>query len=243
MPESVYLSVIIPAYNEEKNISSTLAEISDYLANKDFSSEVIVIDDGSEDGTIEKSREFESKLPNFRVIESKPNRGKGFVLKKAMPQASGDYVMFMDADNSTSIAEMDKFLPYLEKEYDVVIGSRRLKDSEIAVPESAMRIVLGNIYILLSWILLGAKVSDFNCGFKAYKREAARRIFSLQRMNDWSFDTELIFIIGKLGLKIKEVPVKWAHKFTSKVKPLKAGIESFLSLLKIKMNDIKGLYE
>ena len=239
----IYLSAIIPAYNEEANISGTLREVAEYLKGKDFTSEVIVVDDGSKDATSQKALEFDQEIDNFRLIESKPNRGKGYVLKKAMLEARGKYLMFMDADNSTSIKELDKFLPYLEEGCDVVIGSRRLKESEVTVPESALRIFMGNVYILLSKTILGARVSDFNCGFKAYRREAAKRIFSLQRMDDWSYDTELIFLIHKMGMKIKEVPVKWAHKYTSKVKPLKAGIDSFLSLIRIKANSIKGVYE
>ena len=242
MKETVQLSIIIPAYNEEENISSTLSEISEYLNKKNFPCEVIVIDDGSKDKTVEKALGLKENLPNLRVIESKPNRGKGYVVRKAMLQADGDYLMFMDADNSTSIKELDKFLPHLKEGYDVVIGSRRLKGSEIVVPESALRILLGNIYILLSKIFIGVKASDFNCGFKAYRKEAAKKIFSLQRMDDWSFDTELLFIITKFGFKIKEVPVKWAHKFTSKVKPFSAGINSFISLVKIKKNDLAGVY-
>ncbi len=243
MAEDIFLSIIIPAYNEEANIVNTLTEIADFLDGKAFSSEVILIDDGSKDRTLEEALIFEEKIPNFRIIESKPNKGKGYVVKKAMLQARGKYAMFMDADNSTSIDEIDKFFPYLEEGYDAVIGSRRLKDSQVTVPESFMRILLGNVYILLSKIILGSKVNDFNCGFKAYKGESAKRIFSLQKMDDWSFDTELIFLINKLGMKLKEVPVKWAHKNTSKVKPFKAGVESFLSLIKIKWNDIKGIYE
>lgn len=243
MQKKVFLSVIIPAYNEEANVESTLADVAEYLKSKDFSYEVILVDDGSKDSTVEKAKTLNNKFKNFRIIESIPNRGKGFVVKKAMLQSNGDYAMFMDADNSTSIREFDKFLPYLEEGYDVVIGSRRLKDSKIVVPESILRIIMGNTYILLSKILLGVRVSDFNCGFKAYKSDAAKKVFSLQKMNDWSFDTELLFIITRLGLRIKEVPVKWTHKFTSKVEPLKAGVQSFLSLVRIKMNGIKGVYD
>lgn len=242
MPE-IHLSVIIPAYNEEMNISGTLVEVGEYLKGKDFVSEVIVVDDGSEDATIQKAQEFSREIDNFRLIESKPNRGKGYVLRKGMLEANGKYLMYMDADNSTSIKELDKFLPLLEEGYDVVIGSRRLKESRVTVPESALRIFMGNAYILISKIMLGARVSDFNCGFKAYRKEAAKRIFTLQKMDDWSYDTELIFLIFKMGMKIKEEPVTWAHKDTSKVKPLKAGIDSFLSLIKIKVNSIKGVYE
>ena len=112
----------------------------------------------------------------------------------------------------------------------------------MVVSESAKRIILGQVYIFLSKLILGSRVTDFNCGFKAYRRDSARKIFSLQKMNDWSFDTELIFLLHKLKMRIKEAPVRWAHKDTSKVKPLKAGIESFLSLIKIKVNDIRGMY-
>ncbi|MGB3056575.1 MAG: dolichyl-phosphate beta-glucosyltransferase [Candidatus Omnitrophota bacterium] len=240
--EELFLSVIIPSYNEERNIVSTLSEIAEYLGKKDFSYELILIDDGSEDPTVRSSREFENKISNFQLIESKPNRGKGYVLKKAMMKARGEYVMFMDADNSTSIYELDKFLPYLEEGYDAVIASRRIKGAEVVVPESVLRVLMGNVYILLSRIIFKLRVNDINCGFKAYRRDAARKIFSLQKMNDWSFDTELIFLIHKFGMRVKEVPVKWAHKYTSKVKPFRAGIQSFLSLLKIKLSDLKGDY-
>lgn len=243
MPEDIFLSVIIPTYNEESNIESTLAEVSRYLNSKEFSYEVIAIDDGSTDLTIEKLHEFKWKFHNFRIIENRLNMGKGYVVKKAMLQTNGKYKMFMDADNSTSIYEFDKFLPYLEQGYDAVIGSRHVKDSEIASSEPLSRILLGQVYILLSKIILAVKASDFNCGFKAYKYDSAKRIFPLQKMDDWSFDTELIFLINKLRMKIKEVPVRWSYKDTSKVKPFKVGMRSFLSLWKIKLNDIIGVYE
>lgn len=243
MHENIYLSVIIPAYNEEANIGSTLEEVAVYLKGKDYSYEVIVIDDGSSDGTIQKAQEKKNILDELKVVPSKPNHGKGYVVRNAILASTGKYVMFMDADNATSINELDSFMPYLEEGYDAVIGSRRLKDSDVVVPESAMRIILGNIYILLSKIFLGSKVRDFNCGFKAYNRFAANKVFSLQRMDDWSFDTEIMFLLNKFGMKIKELPVRWTHKADSKVKPFKAGVESFLSLIKIKLNDLKGLYK
>ncbi len=242
MGENLKVSVVIPAYNEGPNIEGTLSEISAFFGDKKYGYEVIVIDDGSDDDTVAKARPFSGKLANFKVIESKPNRGKGYVLHKAMLEACGEYVMFMDADNSTSIYELEKFLPFLDEGYDAVIGSRRLKGSEILTSEPAARIILGQVYILLSKMLIGVTVSDFNCGFKAYRRASARTVYSLQKMNDWSFDTEVIFLLKKNGMRIKEVPVRWAHKYTSKVKPLKAGIESFKSLLRIQMNNIRGIY-
>ena len=242
MENEVFLSVIIPAYNEEENIVGTLAEISEYLSGREFPCEVIVVDDGSGDRTIEKTREAGNKLGSLRIIASSPNRGKGYVLRRGILEAKGRYVMFMDADNSTSIRELDKFLPYLEQGYDAVIGSRRLSGAEVTVSESPVRIFLGQIYIFLSKVMLGLNVSDFNCGFKAYSREAARKLYSMQKMDGWSFDTEVIFLIKKMGMRLKEVPVTWAHKFSSKVKPLSAGIDSFTSLVRVKWNDLFGSY-
>ena len=139
--------------------------------------------------------------------------------------------------------EMIHLINKAKEGYDVVMGSRRLKDSKIDVPEPIMRIVLGNFYIFLSKIFFGINVSDFNCGFKSYKSDSAKRLFSLQTMDNWSFDTEVIFLIKKLRMKIKEVPVRWTHKNTSKVKPIQAGIDSFLSLLRIKFRELNGTYK
>ena len=243
MNDGIFLSVVIPAYNEEPNIGKTLSEVVSFLAGKDFLSEVIVIDDGSTDSTVSLARCREKDIKGLKVIESSPNMGKGYVVRKAMEGARGRYVMFMDADNSTSIYELNSFLPYLEKGYDIAIGSRRIKGSRILTPEPALRVFMGDVYIFLSKVILGVDASDFNCGFKVYTAGAARKIFLLQKMTDWSFDTELLFIAKKLGLSVKEVPVRWAHHDdTSKVRPLKAGIDSFLSLLKIKVNSVRGVY-
>lgn len=238
-----FLTIIIPAYNEEPNIKDTLEDVAGYLQKRDITCEVIVIDDGSKDRTVEEAGKLSALFNDFRVMRSVPNRGKGFVVRKAMMEAKGGYCLFMDADNATSIYEFDNFKKALSEGYDVVIASRRLKDSEVLVGESFMRVFMGNTYIVLSRLILGASVSDFNCGFKVFTREAARKIFSNQKMNDWSFDTEVIFLTRRFGYKLKELPVKWTHKDTSKVKPLQAGINSFISLIKIKLNSLKGMYE
>ena len=236
----MYLSIIIPAYNEEKNIEGTLSEIENYLSKKDFSSEVIIVDDGSIDWTVTKAREFEGRIGNFKIIESKPNHGKGYVVRKAMLEAQGEYILFMDADNSTSAKELDKFLPVMNEKCHIYIASRRISGSDVKVP--IMRRILGFVYILFARLLLGLNVSDINCGFKVYNRSSARHIFKKQLMNDWSFDAEDLFIAKKYGYKIKEIPVEWKHKYTSKVKPFSDGIKSFLSLAKIRLNDLAGKY-
>ena len=240
MSDSVKLSIIIPAYKEEANISSTLVSVSEYLGKKDLSCEVIVVDDGSTDSTVSKALDFSGKLPNFRVIESKPNRGKGYVLKKAMLEAKGEWLMFMDADSSVLVSELDNFLPALTEEYDIYIASRRIPGSDVDMP--LKRELFGKIYIALARVVLGLKVSDINCGFKLFSRRAARDAFSRQTMNDWSYDAEVLHIANKAGYKIKEIPVKWVYKDTSKVSPLRDGIKSFWSLLRIKSNELSGKY-
>lgn len=243
MSENKFLTIIIPAYNEEKSIEGTLGELSRYLKEKKFSYEVIIVDDGSSDNTFDISKAQSMFFDNFKILKNMTNKGKGFSVRRAMLDARGEYALFMDADNSTSIYEFDKFLPCLKEGCDVVIASRRLKDSMIEEPQPLIRSKMGQFYILLSRIILGLNISDFNCGFKAYKTRTTRRIFELQRMNDWSFDVELLFLADKYDLKIKEVPVRWVHKSGSKVKPLRDAMASFLSIIKIKIFDLKRLYE
>lgn len=242
MSQAIHLTIIIPAYNEENSIQATLGEISGYLSRKEFLYEIIVVDDGSTDSTSENSNACSKFFSNFKLLKNTANKGKGYSIKRAMLEAAGEYALFMDADNSTSIYEFDKFLPLLLEGYDVVIASRRLKESVVDGPQPFLRAKMGQFYILLAKMMLGLNISDFNCGFKAYNIRATRFIFELQRMNDWSFDVELLFLINKYTLKLKEVPVRWVHKSGSKVKPVKDAIKSFISILKIKLNDISHKY-
>lgn len=243
MANDIFLTIIIPAYNEEKTIRGTLFEIAEYLKHKEFSSEVMVVDDGSNDSTAECARSTSGMFANFRLLSYGGNRGKGYAVKSGMSAAKGKYALFMDADNSTSISELDKFLPYFKEGYDVVIASRRLRESLVEEKQPFLRAKMGRFYILLSKISLGLDLSDFNCGFKIYNVNNAGFIFRLQRMDDWSFDVELLFLANKYGLKIKEVPVRWVHKSGSKVKPFSDAVKSFFSLVKIKMNDINDKYK
>lgn len=243
MKNHIFLSIIIPCYNEESNIGSTLDDVLNYLAHKSFSYEIIIVDDGSSDNTAAAAKRKALDFENFSIIINAENKGKGYSLRKGVPCAKGEIILFMDADNSTSIQEFDKFLPYFEQDYDAIIASRRLKGSVVGKSQPITRILLGQVYIFLSRLILNLKHRDLNCGFKAYKNAAAKKIFSLQRLDRWAFDTELLFLINKYDMKVKEVPVRWVHKSTSKVSPIKDGIKSFLDLITIRSNDIYGDYK
>lgn len=243
MDNKIFLTIMIPAYNEEKNIKSTLLEISEYLKNKSFDCELIIVDDGSGDRTSEFAGSAASLFKRFSLLKNDHNRGKGYSVRRGMLAAKGEYTLFMDADNSTSIYEFDKFLPYLKEGYDVVIASRRLKDSLVEEPQPFLRAKMGKFYIFLSKIILKLNLSDFNCGFKVYKMESSRFIFNLQKMDGWSFDVEALFLANKYGLKIKEVPVRWVHKSGSKVRPFKDAMKSLISIFKIKVNDLNHIYK
>ena len=164
MTNDIFLTIIIPAYNEEEAIKDTLLEIAGYLKGKEFNCEVMVVDDGSKDRTAEYVRSVSGMFANFKLLTYGGNRGKGYAIKSGMSAAKGKYALFMDADNSTSIRELDKFLPYFKEGYDIVISSRRLKDSIVEEKQPFLRAKMGRFYIFLSKIVLGLALSDFKCG-------------------------------------------------------------------------------
>lgn len=238
------LSIVIPAYNEEANLSSTLKDIAGYLKTKSYSYEVIIVDDGSTDKTAEIASSSAGMFGSFSLIKNSPNRGKGYSVKRGVLSAQGDYILFMDADNSTRIDQLDKLMPAAKEGFDAVMASRRIKGSEVANSQPAYRILLGNIYILLSKLILQSNIQDYNCGFKLYKKDAAKLIFPKITRDDWSFDSELIFLISRFNLKAIEVPVKWVDKSkTSKVRPISDGLKSLISLLTIRFNATKKIYD
>jgi glycosyltransferase involved in cell wall biosynthesis len=232
----VYLSVIIPAYNEEPNLSTTLGDVADFLATKEYRHEIIVVDDGSKDRTSEIAAAEARRFESFILLKNPANRGKGYSVKRGVLEARGEIVLFMDADNSTRIDQIDDLIAVLKAGFDVAIGSRRLPGAAIDLAQPISRRILGNTYIWLSKWLLGATVQDFNCGFKLFKQEAAKSLFPRLTSEDWTFDSELIFLISKLGLKLKEVPVRWHDIRTSKVKPIRDGVKSLWGLIKIRLN-------
>jgi len=240
------LTIVIPAFNEAKKIEATVNEVTEYLSGKGYSYELIIVDDGSEDDTLDIIKRYKSinSNGNIKILENVSNKGKGYAVRNGIMQATGDYILFMDADNSTRIFEIERVLPSFKEGFDIVIGSRRLKNvpGNIVISQPSYRHVLGEIYIYISRLFFKISVRDYNCGFKIFKNNVAKKIFSKQMMDDWSFDLETLFLVEKYCFKIKEVPVNWKHYKGSKVRPVLDGIKSFISILMIKANDMAGKY-
>ncbi len=228
----IYLSIIIPAYNEERRIASTLTKILNYLSDRDYTWEIILVDDGSTDRTLYKAREV-IRDERLIIIENPVNHGKGYSVKKGILASKGEILLFSDADLSTPIEEMDKMLSWIEKGYDIVIGSRALPDSIIELPQAWHRQTMGKIFNLLVHTVVLKGFKDTQCGFKCFKREGALKIFNLQRITGFAFDVEILLIARKFGFNIKEVPVRWMNSPESKVHIIKGSLSMLIELFKM----------
>lgn len=241
--KSIFLSIVIPAYNEEKRISGSLRRIFDYLGGKGYPSEVLIIDDGSTDRTKEVSQGFISQGPaGIRVISLGKNSGKGKAVRKGVSESKGEYILVTDADLSTPIEEWDKFLAEHKNGFDVVIGSRGIDPSLIATRQPWLRRITGKAFNILVRLLVMRGFNDTQCGFKSFSRAAASAVFNRAIINDFSYDVEAIFIAHAMGLKIKDVAVTWNDDARSKVRMHKDPFKMFLSLLAIRINGLRGLY-
>lgn len=235
-----YLSVIIPLYNEDKRLNK-LPDIYKYLNDLNFGYEVLIVNDGSTDKTLQVLNSFNKEL-KFRLISYQKNKGKGFAIKKAMLIAKGTYRLFIDIDLSTPIKQFNQFIPYLN-ETEILIGSRRISGAHLHKRQSPVRENLGKGFTELSKLILGLNISDFTCGFKCFPKRAALSIFSKQRIKGWSFDSETLYLAKKLGFFIKEIPVRWSHDPRSKVKLPMAIIKSLADLCIIRYYDIRRQYK
>jgi dolichyl-phosphate beta-glucosyltransferase len=238
------LSLVIPAYNEEQRLPQTLELVNEYLQQQSYSFEIIVVDDGSADGTSRLVKDLQKNLPRLGLIRLLKNRGKGFAVRTGILHSRGRIVIFTDADLSTPIQEVEKLWPFLEEGHDVVIGTRRNPESKIIVPQGWLRRFLGGIYVLLNRWLGIKRVEDVTCGFKGFRRESAQKIFQLTRLNGWSFDSEVLYIAQrKFGLPLKQVPIEWRNFSGSKVHIFRDIVASLRDLIKIKLYDLRGLYK
>lgn len=218
MENKPHLSVVIPAYREADRIGSNLLEVDKFLGGKDFSYEIIVITDGSPDNTAEVVRNYMGQIKNLRIVENPENHGKGYVVRQGLLETKGKYVVFLDADGSTSITHLDKFMPEFEKGFDVVIGSRKVKGAFVQIRQPRYREFMGEGGNWLIRIVLGLwTFPDTQCGFKMLTGKSAHEIAKRMVVDRFGFDFELIALAFALGYKVQQMPVRWLNEEGSSV--------------------------
>jgi dolichyl-phosphate beta-glucosyltransferase len=236
------LSIVIPVYNEARRINNTYGRLDRFFSQRPYEIEYIFVEDGSSDDTAGTLSQLEKNHPNVRVIINEKNMGKGLSIKKGVLEAAGDYVLFMDADMATPLQAFCDFEGHLD-DHDIVMGSRWRKESNIKIPQPRFRRFMGFVFYMIVRAFFLKGIIDTNCGFKCYRKDVARDIFSKQRMKRWGFDVELLYIAQKRGYRVKEVPVSWAHGRDSKVNLFVVPGMTLMELAMIKVNDWKGRYE
>jgi glycosyltransferase involved in cell wall biosynthesis len=235
-------SIIIPAYNESTRIGATLDRVLAYVAERGWDAEVIVVNDGSRDNTVEVVSQYTEKHPALRLLENPGNRGKGYSVRHGMLHARGQLLLFSDADLSSPIEEAAKLLAALAGGADIAIGSRWLRADLQTRRQPLYRQLFGRVFNLLLRLILGLKFKDTQCGFKAFTGRAAQAIFPLQKIERWGFDPELLYLANKLGFIVVEVPVAWAHRGGTRISPVRDGLRMFGEMLKIRWNALSGKY-
>lgn len=235
-----YLSIVIPAYNEALRIESTLEKVRQYSNSKPFSVEVIVVDDGSTDGTFD----VVVKFPEVRLLRNDRNHGKGFAVRQGAMEARGRFILMSDADLSAPIEEADLLLAASESSgADAAIGSRALRRELIGVRQSLLRDFAGRFFNVLVRLFTGLKIHDTQCGFKLFRHDTTRRAFELQRVEGFGFDPELLLLITRSGGKVIEVPVRWDNNPATKLRFVRDSSRMFLDLIVVRWRFLRGKYQ
>jgi dolichyl-phosphate beta-glucosyltransferase len=234
---SPQLSVVVPAYNEERRIGQSLRRMIGYFASQPYRTEILVVDDGSTDGTAERVREIAAGRSDLTLLSYAGNRGKGYAVRFGMLRASGDFVLFSDADLATPIEEVEKLMAAVRAGADIAIGSRDVPGALLERRQSAIREMGGKLFNRFVQVLAVPGIHDTQCGFKLFTRAAAQNIFSRCRIDNFSFDVEALFLGRRLGYVIAEVPIRWAHQEGSKVRFVRDALRMVKTLFRIRATD------
>lgn len=246
----LFLSIVIPAYNEEDNFKKgCLDKIVKYLKKYTYPYEVIVVDDGSTDKTRVLIKTYIKNKKNWQLTENS-HQGKAAAITKGVELAQGQYVLFTDFDQATPLVELEKLLPFINKGYDVVVGSREVKGAK-RLKEPFYRHLMGKAFNMAVKLIVFSDIQDTQCGFKLFKTKVAKDLFKglkishleTKRAFTGAFDVELLFLSKKRGYKVTEVPVVWQHFMTTRVNPVKDSVRMFFDVLKIRLYDLMGRYE
>lgn len=235
-----FLSIVIPAYNEQTRLPDTLAQVERFIAAQPYDSEVLVVENGSTDGTFEVAREFSASHDRFRVLQA--SRGKGNAVQRGMKEAVGNFCFMCDADLSMPVDEIQRFLPPVLENYDLAIGSREAAGA-VRYAEPPYRHIGGRIInLLIRWLALPG-MHDTQCGFKCFHKSVVRDLFEHQTMGGWSFDIELLFIARLRGYRVVEVPIPWYFNPESKLNVVHDAFRMTMDILQIRRNARKGVYD
>jgi len=237
------LSVVVPAYNEALRLPATLRQVHGYLSGASIDFEIIVVDDGSTDATAEAALKAASELRGVRLLRNERNRGKGHSVRKGVLSSTGGLVLVSDADLSTPIEEFEKLLPFVRNGFDMAIGSRGMRESELALRQPWYREKMGKAFNLFVRAITLRGIKDTQCGFKLMRGEAARRVFARCRLVGFSFDVETLFVARKMGYAIKEVPIRWLNSPASKVRLVSDPAKMFFDLFRIRCYQALGYYD
>ena len=238
----VHLTVVIPAFEEAARLGPTLEQVRGYLHDQPFESEVVVVVDGGRDGTLALVQAAMADWPGLRVLVNDANRGKGYTVRRGMLAARGRYLLFSDADLSTPIAEVGRLIAALEAGSDIAIGSRAVAGSDVRVRQAWWRQSMGRVFNRVVRLVAVPGIRDTQCGFKCFRRDAARRVFARQRMTRFSFDVELLWIARRLGYRVVEVPVIWVNDPLSRVHPVFDSFRMLTDLARLRYHDLRGAY-
>jgi dolichyl-phosphate beta-glucosyltransferase len=239
---SEFVSLVVPAYNEEKRLGASLKTIHDWMRANFERFEITVVDDGSTDRTADVVTDFSENAPEVELLSLRQNSGKGYAVRSGMMSAEGDYVIFTDADLSTPIEEVAKALDLMKQGWDVVIGSRALPESDVQVHQNFLRELMGKTFNRIVRMMSGLPFPDTQCGFKCFTQKAAKDIFSRAVINGFAFDVEALVLAKKFGYRATDMPIRWVNSPASKVRIFSSPLQMLREVWRVRMNVARGKY-